>query len=126
MKYVHTNKDPKEIDYVIPDNDGDVYTNNSVTSEEEILPYDEVEEDTVDTVTGLIKFGASGAGVLIGGIMLGVGLSGSVNGTEKLVTVAAGGAFSTFSLVKCIKSTMTMIGIKPEENKKLTKTIAKE
>ncbi|MBR4671888.1 MAG: hypothetical protein IKO78_01640 [Bacilli bacterium] len=126
MRYVHTNKDPEEIDYVIPDNDGDTYAKDSSVSDDEILPYDENDMDTANTVNGLIKFGVSGAGVIVGGIMLGVGLSGSVEGTKKIVALVAGAGIASFSVVKCIKSAMTIVGIDQEKNKKLTKAKAKE
>ena len=126
MRYVHTNKDPEEIDYVIPGNDGDVYKENSSASNDEILPYDEEEYEDNAFTTGTAKFIFSGLGLLVGAGALGVGLSGSLKGTEKGIALVAGAGIASFSVVKCIKSAMTIVGIDQEKNKKLTKAKAKE
>ena len=149
MRYVHTNKDPEEIDYVIPGNDGDTYGNRNLQTideetdyvipvddgdtykensnpDDDLIIFDENEDDEDKTFEGATKFVLSGVGLLIGTVALGVGLSGALKGTEKGVALVAGAGITSFSLVKCVKSVMTMVGIKPEENKKLTKAITKE
>ena len=96
-----------------------VIEENIIHEDEQEINIDDYDETRI-TFLNLTKFALSYAGVFVGGVALGVGLGGDLEGPQKGATIIASGTLTAFSLVKSIKYTRLMLGLeKKGKTKKL-------
>ncbi len=112
---VKTNLDPEEIDL---EEDCIKYEEIANNQDDIVVEFDDdnLENNEFPTISRLM---INYFGLFVGGIMLGVGLSGDLEGSKKTSTLIVGGGLTAFTLVKSIKNTLDIYEYKKEEEKQL-------